>query len=45
VSLLLDRIASPVGTLIVVSDGAALCALVFEDHEDWLIPSRTDQNP
>ena len=35
-SLLLDRIASPVGTLAVVSDGAALCALVFEDHEAWL---------
>jgi methylated-DNA-[protein]-cysteine S-methyltransferase len=36
VTLLLDRIASPVGALAVVSDGAALCALAFDDHEDWL---------
>jgi len=36
VSLLLDRIGSPIGTIIVVSDGEALRALVFEDHEDWL---------
>jgi O-6-methylguanine DNA methyltransferase len=35
-TLLLDRLASPIGTIVTVSDGAALCALVFEDHEDWL---------
>jgi methylated-DNA-[protein]-cysteine S-methyltransferase len=36
VSLLIDRIGSPIGTIVVVSDGEALHALVFEDHEDWL---------
>jgi methylated-DNA-[protein]-cysteine S-methyltransferase len=36
VNLLLDRIASPIGMIIVLSDGEALRALVFEDHEDWL---------
>lgn len=35
-NLLLDRIASPIGTILLVSDGAALRALEFADHEDRL---------
>lgn len=31
--LLLDRISSPIGTILLVSDGEALRALDFEDHE------------
>ncbi|MBR0647682.1 methylated-DNA--[protein]-cysteine S-methyltransferase [Roseomonas hellenica] len=31
--LLLDRVASPIGTILLVSDGEALRALYFEDHE------------
>ena len=33
-NLLLDRIASPLGTILLVSDGTALRALDFEDYED-----------
>jgi methylated-DNA-[protein]-cysteine S-methyltransferase len=36
VSLLRDRLASPIGPLILLSDGEALRALVFEEYEDWL---------
>lgn len=31
--LLLDRVPSPIGTILLVSDGEALRALYFEDHE------------
>jgi methylated-DNA-[protein]-cysteine S-methyltransferase len=34
VTLLIDRIASPVGTVLVVSDGRSLRALDFADYED-----------
>ncbi|MCF3947166.1 methylated-DNA--[protein]-cysteine S-methyltransferase [Acidiphilium sp. AL] len=33
-NLLLDRIASPLGTILLVSDGTALRALDFEDYQD-----------
>ncbi len=32
-TLLLSRLASPIGTLLLVTDGEALCALGFLDHE------------
>jgi methylated-DNA-[protein]-cysteine S-methyltransferase len=32
--LLLDRVASPIGTITIISDGALLRALEFEDYED-----------
>jgi len=35
-NLVLDRMSSPIGTLLLVSDGEALCLLEFEDHEDRL---------
>src|SRR5581483_8615321 len=35
-TLQIDRVPSPIGTIIIVSDGDALNALLFEDHEDWL---------
>jgi methylated-DNA-[protein]-cysteine S-methyltransferase len=31
-----DHLASPIGTLALVSDGAALRALGFDEHDDWL---------
>jgi methylated-DNA-[protein]-cysteine S-methyltransferase len=34
--LLLSRIASPIGTILLVTDGKALCALEFLDQEDRL---------
>ncbi|HEY8384048.1 MAG TPA: methylated-DNA--[protein]-cysteine S-methyltransferase [Microvirga sp.] len=34
--LLLDRFASPIGTILLVSDGQALRALDFHDHEERL---------
>ena len=35
-NLFLDRIPSPIGTILLVSDGQALCALDFEDCEERL---------
>jgi methylated-DNA-[protein]-cysteine S-methyltransferase len=35
-SLLIDRIESPIGTILVVCDGASLCALDFGEIEDRL---------
>ena len=35
-TLWIDRIASPVGTLTLVADGEALRALSFENNDDWL---------
>jgi methylated-DNA-[protein]-cysteine S-methyltransferase len=35
--LLLDRVASPIGTVLLVSDGAALRALDFSDYEDRML--------
>jgi methylated-DNA-[protein]-cysteine S-methyltransferase len=35
-NLALDRVPSPIGTLLLVSDGEALCLLEFEDHEGRL---------
>ncbi len=32
-----DVVASPIGTVTLVSDGEALRALLFEDHQDWLV--------
>jgi methylated-DNA-[protein]-cysteine S-methyltransferase len=34
--LLIDRIASPIGTILLVSDGEAVRALDFDDYEDRL---------
>ena len=34
--LLSDRVPSPIGAIRLIADGDALCALVFEDHGDWL---------
>lgn len=34
--LFLDRIPSPIGTIVLVSDGESLSALEFEDHQDRL---------
>jgi methylated-DNA-[protein]-cysteine S-methyltransferase len=34
--LYLDRVASPLGTLSLVADDEALCALCFDNHGDWL---------
>ena len=35
-SLMIDRIPSPVGAMLLVSDGTSLRALEFEDHEERL---------
>ena len=35
--LLLDRVPSPIGTILLVSDGEALRALDFEDHEERML--------
>lgn len=35
-TLLLDRFPSPLGTILLVSDGPALLALEFEDGRNWL---------
>jgi methylated-DNA-[protein]-cysteine S-methyltransferase len=32
-NLLLDKVSSPLGVLLIVSDGARLCALDYADHE------------
>jgi methylated-DNA-[protein]-cysteine S-methyltransferase len=35
--VLIDRIASPIGTVVLVSDGRSMCALDFEDYEDRMM--------
>ncbi|HZS84025.1 MAG TPA: methylated-DNA--[protein]-cysteine S-methyltransferase [Stellaceae bacterium] len=35
-TLLIDSIESPIGPFLLASDGAAVCALEFADHEDRL---------
>jgi methylated-DNA-[protein]-cysteine S-methyltransferase len=35
--LLIDRIASPIGTMLLLSDGKSLCALDFADRESRMI--------
>ena len=36
-NFLIDRIASPIGTVLVVSDGRSLCAVDFADYEDRMM--------
>ena len=36
-TFLIDRIASPIGTVLVVSDGQSLCAVDFADYEDRMM--------
>jgi methylated-DNA-[protein]-cysteine S-methyltransferase len=36
-TFLIDRIVSPIGTVLVVSDGRSLCAVDFEDYEDRMM--------
>jgi methylated-DNA-[protein]-cysteine S-methyltransferase len=35
--LLIDRLPSPIGTIIIVSDGHSLCALEFADYEERML--------
>lgn len=43
VELQSDRIESPMGTLHLVSDGARLCALGFQECEPWTLRNLTDR--